>query len=448
MPPLGLGYIASYLRKYHGTTEINIISRSYEHDIDELVKKYRPEVVGISSTTQNYNTACSIANKIKEINKEILIVIGGAHITVQPQNLDVAMDVGVLGEGEETFSEIITAYENNTLVDSTLSNIPGIVFWREKQIFITKKRDLIRPLDLIPFPARDLYDHTKWDTIITSRGCPHKCIFCAASIFWKSVRFHSPQYVVNEIKELIQKYNVNNISILDDLFIADRKRIKEISRLIQEEGIHKKVSFFCQCHSNLINEEIIQALKSMNVTNIGIGMESGSETVLNQVKKGSVTVQQHINAIKLIKKYDINISGYFVIGAPDESKEEMLKTYEFIKNNPIDEIFLSVMIPFPGTEIWEYAKSKNLVNENMDWDLLEWDFENNKKYIIIDDAISKNDLERIYFKISEEAENRRRKGICEKTFGKNLGYFVFKMARVPIVYEVGRYFKNVLGVRT
>lgn len=438
-PPLGLGYIASYLRKYHDTVEFNIISRSYEHNIHEIVKEFKPNVVGISSTTENYNTACLIANITKEIDSGILTIIGGAHITALPQNLKDTMDVGVLGEGEETFSEIIKAYESNTLNESTFGKIPGIVFWKEKQILVTEKRNLIKSIDLLPFPSRDLYEQNQWATIITSRGCPFKCIFCAKP-YWSTVRFHSPQYVVNEIKELVSKYNVKSIRIVDDLFIADKKRVKEISRLIQEAGIEKKVDFFCQCRSDLIDEEIIEVLKSMNVNEIAIGLESGSESVLKRIKKGSVTVQQNLVSIELMKKYNINILGYFMIGAPDETMDEIIETFEFIKNSPIDYFSISVMIPFPGTEIWDYAKSRNLVNENMDWDSFEWDLKNNKKYLIIDDAVPKKDLIQMYFKMTNEIENRTKKRNCNKIFGKNLGPVIFQISKIPGVYRIGSYF--------
>ena len=436
--PLGVSYIASYLRKYHESVDINIIERSYEYDIPDLMKKYKPNIVGISSSTQNYNIASSIASQIKEIDNEIFIVIGGHHITALPQNLDKAMDIGVLGEGEETFSEIVTAYENNNLDKKHLYEIPGIVFWEEGKKPVTNKRNLIKPLDKIPFPARDLLNIGTEANILTSRGCPYKCTYCAAGSFWSTVRFHSPEYVVEEIKEIISKYNVNAISIDDDLFIADPKRVKEISRLIQAEGINEKVHFFCHCRANLLNEEVAGHLKSMNVEKIGIGFETGSEKVLNRIKKGSVTIQQNINALNVAKKFGFSVHGYFMIGSPNETKEEMLETYKFIKESPVDSYNVSVMIPFPATEIWDYAKSRNLVNDNMNWDLLDMDFvENNKEYLILDDKVSKKDLNKLYFKINNEINQKRKKRTCEKVFGKKLGPLVYPLTNIPGVYELG-----------
>ncbi len=436
--PLGVGYIASYLSKYNKPAEINIIERSFEYDIHDLIKKYSPDVVGISSTTQNYNSACLIATQVKAIDSKILVVIGGHHITALPQNLNKAMDVGVLGEGEETFSEIIRAYEKNGSSGPVLDEISGIVFWKEGKIAVTNKRNLIKPLDNIPFPARDKFTIGKEVNILTSRGCPYKCNYCAAGSFWNTVRFHSPEYVVAEIKDIISKHDVNAISIDDDLFIADPKRVKEISRLIQEEGINKKVHFFCHCRANLLNEEIAGHLKSMNVEKIGIGFETGSENILNRIKKGSVTIQQNANALRIAKKYGFTVHGYFMMGMPDETKDEILETYEFIRVSPIDSFDLSVMIPFPATEVWDYAKSRNLVNDDMNWDLLDMDFvENNKEYLILDDKVSKKDLNKLYFKIKNEINNKRKKKTCEKIFGKKLGYLVYPLTNIPGVYELG-----------
>ena len=229
-PPLGLGYIASYLRKYHGITNICIIEQSYEFDMHDLIRKYEPNIVGISSTTQNYNAACSIADKIKAIDGKIFIVIGGHHITALPHTLNKNMDIGILGEGEETFAEIIRAYEENRIYESKLGEISGIVYWKEGKTIMTNKRNFIYPIDKIPFPARDLFNIGKEANIITSRGCPYRCIYCAASSFWCSIRFHSSEYVVEEIKELIFKYKATHITIEDDLFIANRKRVEQISK--------------------------------------------------------------------------------------------------------------------------------------------------------------------------------------------------------------------------
>ncbi len=414
-PALGLGYIASYLRKYNNINDIKIIERSYEYDIKEFTRKYKPDIVGISSTTQEHNAAISAAKNIKIVDKEIPVIMGGHHITALP-NLSEDMDIGVLGEGEETLSEIIRFYENGNLYDK-LGEIAGIVYKDNKKgnnkdgnyknNVITKKRDLIRPIDKIPFPARDLLETNTMTHIITSRGCPYNCIYCSASSFWRSYRFHSPEYTVEEMKELIYKYGSKIIDIEDDLFIANKKRVEEISKLICEEDLNEKVIFRCLCRANLMNEDVMKYLKSMNVQAISIGIETGSENVLHKIKGGSVTIEQNKVALNLAKKYDIKTHGFFMIGAPNETKKDMLETKQFIKENPLNTGIISVMVPYPGTEIWNYAKDKGVVSEDMNWDLFDMDFiKNNEKYLVMDDAISRDDLNDIYLQIRDEIDKK------------------------------------------
>lgn len=406
-PVLGLGYIASYLRKYYEDVDIKIIERSYEYDISNFIRRYRPDIVGISSTTQEYNAACTIVSSIKKVDGNIIVVIGGHHITALPDGMTKFMDIGIFGEGEETFYDIVNGYEKGNLLQ-TLDKIPGIVYWKNGNIAITKRRNLIRPLDKIPFPARDLLNIEKVTHMFTSRGCPYQCIYCSSSSFWESYRFHSPKYTVEEMKELVYKFKVKEIQIEDDLFIADRKRVEEISKLIKQEGIDEKVTFQCLCRANLLNDDILKYLKSMNIRNICMGIETGSESVLQRIKVGSVTVQQNIDAVRLVKKHGLNVHGFFMIGAPDESKEEMLQTYQFVKNNPLDTGQISVMVPYPGTELWNYALNKHLVSDNMNWDIFDMDFiRNNKEYIVVDNAISRKDLLDVYLKIRDEIEKKR-----------------------------------------
>lgn len=406
-PALGLGYIASYLRKYNDITQIKIIERSYEYDTEDLIKKYKPDIIGISSTSQEYNAACSIANKVKDIDKDILAIIGGHHITALPSCMARSMDIGILGEGEETFSEIVKLYEKDNLDDDKLEKVAGIIYWKNENQIMTKRRDLIRPLDNIPFPARDLLKIDKKSSIFTSRGCPYDCIYCSAAGFWHSFRYHSPEYTIKEIKELVDKYQVTTIDLEDDLFIVPQKKVEQLSRLVREEGIADKVIFTCLCRANLLNEEIVKCMKEMNIQYVSIGFESGSESVLQRIKKGSVTVQQNRDAIKLLKKHGIGVHGFFLIGSPDETNDEMLETCKFIRDNPINSAKISVMVPYPGTDVWNYAKSKNIVSENMNWDSFDMDFiENNDKYLIIDDAISKEDLIDMFLRLKNEAQHK------------------------------------------
>src|SRR5574341_95949 len=204
-PPLGLAYIASYLEKYGGYKDVFI-----ETDTNAVIEK-RPDIVGISSVTPNFNKAVKIASEVR-IALDIPVIIGGAHITALPHTLPECFDFGIAGEGEQTMLELLNALENNGRSNS-FEHIDGLVYRENSKLTQTKKREMITPLDRIPFPKREILKDN-WGfsfednvSMITSRGCPYKCRFCSSSANWRPFRFHSAEYVVDEIKHLIDIYH-------------------------------------------------------------------------------------------------------------------------------------------------------------------------------------------------------------------------------------------------
>ncbi|TFH46852.1 MAG: B12-binding domain-containing radical SAM protein, partial [ANME-2 cluster archaeon] len=298
MPHLGLGYIAAYLREYSHFDKIKIING----DDPEKLLSLKPDIVGISSVSQNFNRAIYYGEMIKK-ELDIPLIVGGIHISALPHTLPDCFDIAVIGEGEQTMLELLEMFDKNGLDQAKLEQINGIAFHDNTKIQITERREVIDPLDRIPFPARDLLNVGSHTSMMTSRGCPYKCVFCSSSMYWNKTRYFSAEYVVEEIKELVDKYKVNMIDFWDDLFIANKKRLEQISRLLKEEGITDKVSFNCQARANLIDNQTLMNLKNMNTNQLSFGFESGAQNVLNYLKKKSVTVEQNRNAVFLSKKY-------------------------------------------------------------------------------------------------------------------------------------------------
>jgi len=414
-PPLGLGYIASYLRKYGNFNDIVIIDKE---DPIKGIKKEKPDIVGISSVTAEFQEAKRVATRIKS-KFDIPTIIGGIHISMLPNSLTKFFNIGVIGEGEQTMLELIQLYEKfGEFKKNRLKKIDGIVFHETKKTFITKPRKFIRPLDLIPFPARDLFKMRKYYLIprnipqivgklvigthmIPSRGCPYRCAFCASPNFWEIVRFHSAEYVVEEIKELIEKYKIEYVSFFDDLFIASKERLKKVVKLIKEERINEKVKFGLWGRTNFITDEMCKLLKEMGVDTIGFGFESGSEKILNYLKKGTTTIKNNLRAVKLCKKYGFNIHGTFIIGSPYETKKDIELTFKFIKNNPIEQSNVYILTPFPGTEVWELAKKQNKVSEEMDWDRLDNIGISGKEVFFLPSGMSKEEFFTKYKEIND-----------------------------------------------
>lgn len=401
-PHLGLGYIAAYARE-HGFSDIKIVERN----IFQELESYKPDVVGITSVSQNYNIAKAIAKKAKETGA--VTILGGVHITLLPLSLDKNIDVGVMSEGEITFLRILQAIENNGLEKEKISTIKGIVYWDDGRIKFTRHGELVSDVDSLPYPARDLIEYD-WviATMFTSRGCPFNCVFCSSTRIWEKVRYHSPEYVVGEIRHLVGKYKTKHITFNDDLFIANPKRAVRISDLIVKEGLSEKVTFNMSCRANLVTDEIAAALKRMNTELVSMGLESGSPAILKYAKGSNITVGDNTNAINALKRHGIMTHGTFIIGFPVDTRETILETLDFIKRSRLDSFEAYILAPMPGTPVWDYAVQKGFVNENMDWSSIAHRGEYNiDEKIVLTENLTKKEMFELYEKFVTERKKRK-----------------------------------------
>ena len=377
-PHFGLISLAAFIRREFSNIEVSIIEGV--NPLNEIINQ-NADIIGLTADTIIFTKTVQLAKEIKKRSKAALI-IGGVHITAMPESLDSVFDVGVLGEGEITFSELLKIFlEHGRFPKQGLRSIKGVVFYDENEIVKVGRRELKKNIDDLPYPARDLtpmkekylknqinlFGIKRIVSIMTSRGCPYQCIFCGSPVQWGTVRFHTPTYVIGEIKFLLENYNIDGIMFWDDLFIAPKKKLIEFVELIKKEGLDKKLIFFGYARANLIDEEVCQLLKSIRVKRLIFGFESGSKRVLSYLKGHSVTIADNQRAARLCRKYGITTSSGFITGIPGESLEELKETYEFIRDNPLDNTHIYILTPYPGTEIWETAKSMGLVSAHMDF---------------------------------------------------------------------------------
>lgn len=377
-PPLGLAYLAAYARKYGSLVDFTIVD---SRDPLGVLRREKPDIVGLGPLSGQYLEAESLAGRIKS-ELGIPILVGGHHISALPQHLASShFDIAVIGEGEQTFLELLEAFQvKRRFEEVDLEKINGIVFKTgEGKCRTTPARDLIRDLDQIPLPARDLLrmkgfyvtlrksrfgEPGVYTHMMTSRGCPYRCVFCEAAPFWGRPRFHSPEYVVAEMRFLKETYNVDGILIFDDLFSANLNRVEKIAELLAAQGLNKELRFGVFGRTDLINEKVLCTLVKMNVRSISFGLESGSDRILSYLKKPAVTVKNHLEALQLCKKHGIHTNGTFIVGSPDETEEDLAQTMDLIKNPNLDEASISQLTPLPGSDLWRYALGRNVVSED------------------------------------------------------------------------------------
>jgi len=365
-PPLGLAYLASMVREEHDVRIVDSLAEDYNYeDVKKIIKKYDPEVVGITSTTSMMPDAYIVAKMAKRYNENVKIIMGGPHVTFVPEKTFKecpCIDFIVRGEGEITFKELIDALEKN----KDPSNILGLSINLGDKVKNNPPRPLIKNVDTIPMPSYDLLpmekyqaDGVRFGTVMTSRGCPFDCVFCSSSLqFGKRWRGHSDSRVIEELKHLHEKYRIREIEFLDDTFTLNRPRAIRITKRIVEEGLD--ISWTASSRVDLFTDEVAKALKRGGCHTVYFGIESGSQKTLDFIGK-RITPEQSIAAVKKAKKYKLHALGAFIIGFPEETKDDIKNTVKFSKKIGVDYAQFTIATPYPGTRLWKYAISKNLI---------------------------------------------------------------------------------------
>jgi len=372
-PPIGLAYLASVLRE--NGFKVRIIDNVVEGlNLSEIVKRIKDSViVGITTTTPTFNTALKYAKKIKLALENVFVIFGGIHATFMPHSAlkHDCVDAVCIGEGEYTLLEVAERIERG----KSLEGVRGLIFKKDGKIVDNGKRDFIRDLDKIPFPAYDLLPLEKYSILgqklehfpmMTSRGCPFGCRYCASSRFMgRMFRARSAENVVDEMECLQEKFGAKYIAFGDDTFTLNRRRVFEICKEIRERRLD--VEWSCSSRVDTINGEMIREMKRSGCNCIYYGVESANPKILNEFYRKRISLDQAVDAVKKTKENGILTVCSFIIGAPMETKDDMMRTLKFsIKLNP-DYAQYSILTPYPGTEIYEEAKRKGwLLTENFD----------------------------------------------------------------------------------
>jgi len=364
-PPLGLAYLASCLEEEGEEVRIMdcIVLGASHRDVKREIESWSPDLVGVTATTPAHNDALRVLKEAKEAGA--FTVAGGPHfsfIDLEALRKYRFIDFVVRGEGEETLKELVRALERGRDV----SEIRGLTYRRGEVAKRNPDRPLIENLDSLPMPAYHLlpmgmyrFEGYRHATTMTSRGCPFRCTFCASSkLFGKRWRGRSPGNVADELELLVYKYKVRNVEFLDDTFTLNARRAEEICDEIKRRGLD--ISWACSSRVDTINRRLLSKLKAAGCYIIYYGVESGSQRILNLMRKG-IRIAQVVKAFKETVKAGIERLASFILGFPGETVETIKKTIRFARFLNPDYVQFTVCTPYPGTELYHELKSKGAI---------------------------------------------------------------------------------------
>ena len=430
-PSLGIGYMAAVLEKNGYDVDVldaSALELTYD-EIGEEILKRNPDIVSISALTPTIGVALDSADKIKQVKPDTIVVLGGYHPTFEYESVleEPSVDVVVRGEGEYTFLDLVRTVENG----GDLADVQGLAFHDENNfsLVVTPDRPIIEDLDELPFPAFHLFPMEKYKilnittnvaTIITTRGCPMQCSFCSsAALHGHHLRRRSPENVCDEIEVRLNEQNIDTIAFMDDTFTLNKKFVRDFCAEIKRRNL--KFWWGCTSRVDTLDEELLQLMKDSGCITIFIGVESADQQMLEKMNK-NITVSKTEKAFKLARKVGIRTIASCVIGMPEDTKESMKKTIDFVKSLNPNYALYSLATPYPGTRFYNETFKKNLI-QIKDW----------SKYTLIDPVLETIDCS------SKELRSIQKKAFLK--FYLRPGYLIRQVSQDGMIL-----FKTILGV--
>lgn len=349
-----------YLRSFHDE------GHPVWSEVSRVIADFRPDLVGISAFTTFAASAFHVAALSKRAAPQCPVVLGGPHATAKDEEAMAVcgeFDFAVRGEGEETLVELLGALERR---DQGFGGIVGLTWRSQGRVVRNPPRQRGAAVDRLPFPDRSLllnekkYSSEDMGLLMTSRGCPYSCTYCATDI--KRVGYRSAQGVIAEIKAVKQRYGTTQFTFKDDSFTVNRKRVVELCEQLIAQKV--RVRWECNTRLNLIDEELLRLMKRAGCNFIKVGIESGSERVLKEMRKG-IDLDQVRRAAVLLRQSGIHWTGYFMMGVPGETREDVEQTLEFLGEVRPDLALIGVYEPFPGTAMFDEGVRRGLVRPDM-----------------------------------------------------------------------------------
>jgi len=378
-PPIGLGYLAAILRTHGHQVDIldcAIMKASYSQILTRI-SAMNPDVLGITALSSYYSEMRRLAKELYKLR--IPIILGGVHVSSLPEFSirECGADFVVIGEGELTTLELMDKWHDK----NTRNKIKGIAYLENDQFKITPSHELISNLDDIPFPAWDLINPLKYPPvphgsamkrhpvapILTTRGCPYSCIYCASTQFWgHQFRRRSAQNIGDEIEYLVNKFRIREVHIWDDNFTLLKKHVVEFCR----EILRRKLDLSFACPNGVrvdsLNKEILTLMKRTGFYSIVFAIESGSQTILDKANK-KTNLKLIPEKINIAKGLGYIIPSFFIFGLPGETYATARRTIQFAKDLPLNNVAFFIAKPLPGSKLFDdWRKQNDLIKINCD----------------------------------------------------------------------------------
>lgn len=356
LPSLGVAYIAAMLRKHGHIVEI-YDGIAEPVSLDTLVQRIAHfDVVGITAISAYALRCIQLIELCRKNGIKLPLVVGGPHVTAMHTNLlEYGADYAVIGEGEMTMLELVESLASG---NRTHDHVPGLVYMDGGKPVYTGRRPMIDPLDSIPMPARDLLPMHLYSTsparsknfpshsMFTSRGCPGICTFCDHRTFGSRIRYFSLERIVEEFFVLRDQYGARDVSVWDDNFTSDKNLVLAVCEELRRKNFG--LTWNVESRINMVDRETLQTLKDAGCAFIAYGIESGSQKVLDHAKKG-ITREEIREKVRMTKEIGIPMRGYFMMGLPGETLEDMQQTIEFAIELDIEVATFTMFLPLPGT---------------------------------------------------------------------------------------------------
>jgi radical SAM superfamily enzyme YgiQ (UPF0313 family) len=375
--PLGLAYIAAVLEKNDIQVEA-VDCPTLEVSSDQLarhVERRQPDVVGIQALTTSIYAAAEAAEKIKRVSPQTHITLGGYHPTFCPDqtlNLTSSIDTIVRGDGEYTFLDLVRTIGNGNRLEEK-RRIKGLSFREGKKMFHTPDAPHIGNIDALPFPSRHLFPCDKYSilglqmpafTMVSSRGCPYGCSFCAVSAFYgRKWRSRSPENVVSEIEHVKPSRGVYGVAFMDDMFTLERGRTLEICRLIKERKLN--CVWGATVRADTVSYDLLRVMRDTGCVILFLGVETGEQSILDRIRKGE-TVDQMRRIFKWTSSIGIDTVASVAFGLPGETRKSIIKTIDYVNSLKPDHVIFALATPYPGTAFYTEAVGKGWIVDN-DW---------------------------------------------------------------------------------